>query len=86
MARKSLKKPPRCSGNSAKSLLIMSSVGSKTASRIGAICGERRFYTGQLGDINPGGFKSNRLTPSLPTMTAMTFRTSASRAAGTLRL
>lgn len=43
IARSNLKNPPRCSGNSAKSLLIMSRVGSNTASRIGAICGASRF-------------------------------------------
>ena len=39
MARIILKKPTRCSGYSAKSWLIMFKVGSKTASRIGRICG-----------------------------------------------
>lgn len=34
IALNSLKKPARCSGNSAKSWLIMLSVGSNTASRI----------------------------------------------------
>jgi hypothetical protein len=34
MARNSLKKPTRCSGNSVKSLLIMLSVGSNTASKM----------------------------------------------------
>ena len=42
MARRSLKNPTRCSGNSAKSWLIMFNVGSKTASRMAGTCGVRR--------------------------------------------
>ena len=37
IARSNLKKPTRCSGNSAKSWFIMLSVGSKTASRMAGI-------------------------------------------------
>ena len=44
IALSNLKNPPRCSGNSAKSLLIISSVGSKTASRIGAIWLDKRGW------------------------------------------
>lgn len=39
MARSNLKNPTRCSGNSAKSWLIMFKVGSNTASRIAGTWG-----------------------------------------------
>jgi len=42
IARRSLKNPTRCSGNSAKSWLIMFKVGSKTASKIGGTCDVKR--------------------------------------------
>lgn len=43
-ALRSLKNPTRCSGNSAKSWLIMLSVGSNTASRMAGTCGVNRGY------------------------------------------
>ena len=46
--RSSLKKPTRCSGNSAKSWLIMLSVGSNTASKMAGTCGVNRGYMGSF--------------------------------------
>jgi hypothetical protein len=43
MARKSLKNPARCSGNSEKSWLIIERVGSKIASSIAGTWGVRRL-------------------------------------------
>lgn len=85
IARSSLKKATRCSGNSAKSWLIICSVHSKTAARMSPT---RSVMSGCARRQNEFAMtqKAGECTPSRETMVVMTFSTSASLAAGVLRL